>query len=631
MRAQLGKLGVAAVLLAAGAAVVVAMSGAGSAEGGASVSHPAGLVSVVEGDAGETAVSTTVMLEPALTTPVQVDYETIDNSATAGVDYTATSGTLTFPPGTTTQTITVPIRGDGVLEDHELFRVRLENVVGAELGNHVRKVEIQNDETPVLAFSPTKTREGLVATFKARLRQRFYQPIVVDAVTRDFTARAPADYVPKRTSIAIRAGTRGPVVVRVATKADARVEPTESFVLNAGAPGMLAAAVATLADGPVVVTPSPTPPPTQIPADTCKNGTVPTAPQPEAPASPSGTNTFLPPADVIGTEPWDLLFHDEFDDPAYTASKWDNGMRTGDKTLESNGELQWYEPGNSVLTTDDDGHSSVGVLRQSLKRQEVPNRHYTVRTLSRLYPPADCPSLYRRGANNSTSANNKAESATPYQFTSGMLNNSKSFGFRYGYVETRVKMPKGLALWPALWLRDWGGWGYEIDVLEGFDRQSRTFRTAYWWGNGSSRSTENDDGDIGLSKDGVPCRQHLPIPATSEKASECSLENGVDLSAGYHTVGLWWTPDRYVLYLDGERRWTSPPGADVADTYNHLILNLAFGNNEYEFDWTKHGVRPLHPNLFNSSLFPKRTVEWDYVRVWQAHDSVDVCTPPDCG
>jgi hypothetical protein len=69
----------------------------------------------------------------------------------------------------------------------------------------------------------------------------------------------------------------------------------------------------------------------------------------------------------------------------------------------------------------------------------------------------------------------------------------------------------------------------------------------------------------------------------------------------------------------------------VADTYHHLIVNLAFGNNEYEFDWTDQSARPLHPNLFASTLLPKRTVEWDYVRVWQAHDAVDVCAPPHCG
>jgi hypothetical protein len=41
--------------------------------------------------------------------PVTVHYSTHDGSAKAGTDYTAVSGTLTFPPGETAQTITVPV------------------------------------------------------------------------------------------------------------------------------------------------------------------------------------------------------------------------------------------------------------------------------------------------------------------------------------------------------------------------------------------------------------------------------------------------------------------------------------------------------------------------------------------
>ena len=262
-------------------------------------------------------------------------------------------------------------------------------------------------------------------------------------------------------------------------------------------------------------------------------------------------------------------------------------------------------PANSVLTTDNDGFGTVGVLRQTLLKQAVAGTNYTVRTLSRVYPPSQCPSYYNANGNNSTSPSNTSPTKTPYQFTSGMLNNSKSFGFKYGYIETRVKMPKGFALWPALWLRDWGGWGYEIDVFEGFDRSSRTFRTSYWWGNGSNRSTENDGGDIGLSAGGVPCRQHVPIPATSSSPSDCSLANGVDLSAGYHTIGLNWTATKYELFLDGVKRWTSPAGADVADTYNHLILNLALGNNSYEFDWVDEPVKPVQPEPVQLLVLPE--------------------------
>ena len=53
--------------------------------------------------------SFTVELSGTYGTNVTVDYATADNTATAGVDYTATSGTLTFTPGQTSKTVVVPI------------------------------------------------------------------------------------------------------------------------------------------------------------------------------------------------------------------------------------------------------------------------------------------------------------------------------------------------------------------------------------------------------------------------------------------------------------------------------------------------------------------------------------------
>ena len=74
-----------------------------------------------------------VTLAPAGTTAVTVDYATADGTATQGDDYTATSGTLTFAPGETTKTITVPIVDDDEEDDGETLTLTLSNTVGAEL------------------------------------------------------------------------------------------------------------------------------------------------------------------------------------------------------------------------------------------------------------------------------------------------------------------------------------------------------------------------------------------------------------------------------------------------------------------------------------------------------------------
>src|SRR5262249_31346756 len=72
-------------------------------------------------------------LDAASDQTVTIHYSTADNTATAGSDYTATSGTLTFAPGVTSQPITVAVIGDRVGELDESFFVNLDSPVNANL------------------------------------------------------------------------------------------------------------------------------------------------------------------------------------------------------------------------------------------------------------------------------------------------------------------------------------------------------------------------------------------------------------------------------------------------------------------------------------------------------------------
>ena len=91
-------------------------------------------VSVNDGAAGATA-QFTVTLSKAAAGTITVGYGTADGTAKAGTDYKAVSGTLTFKPGTTSQTISVPINPDTTAKPNETFQVNLSNAVGASLGN----------------------------------------------------------------------------------------------------------------------------------------------------------------------------------------------------------------------------------------------------------------------------------------------------------------------------------------------------------------------------------------------------------------------------------------------------------------------------------------------------------------
>ncbi len=76
-----------------------------------------------------------VSLSTAFALPVTVSYATADGSAVAGTNYTATSGTLTFPAGVTTETIRVPILDSGSQTSSLNFTVNLSNPVAATLSN----------------------------------------------------------------------------------------------------------------------------------------------------------------------------------------------------------------------------------------------------------------------------------------------------------------------------------------------------------------------------------------------------------------------------------------------------------------------------------------------------------------
>jgi hypothetical protein len=56
---------------------------------------------------------------------VTVNYATANGTATAGSDYQAKSGSVTFAPGETTKTITIVVNGDKTAESNETFFVDL--------------------------------------------------------------------------------------------------------------------------------------------------------------------------------------------------------------------------------------------------------------------------------------------------------------------------------------------------------------------------------------------------------------------------------------------------------------------------------------------------------------------------
>jgi chitinase len=104
-------------------------------------------VSVVEGNSGTVNATFTVRLSAASSSTVTVDYATANGTATAGSDYVAVSGRLSFAAEETQKTVSVPVQGDTQVEPDETFFLNLSNPVGATLATSQATGTIHNDDT----------------------------------------------------------------------------------------------------------------------------------------------------------------------------------------------------------------------------------------------------------------------------------------------------------------------------------------------------------------------------------------------------------------------------------------------------------------------------------------------------
>jgi hypothetical protein len=116
-----------------------------------------------EGDAGQTPFRFTVSLDRAQPAPVTVTFATSDGSgsASASSDYAPVTGAVTFAPGETAKTVTVPVNGDTTDEPDEAFGVKLTRVTGnATTFRPIGIATIVNDDQPT---GCTATNGGDVA------------------------------------------------------------------------------------------------------------------------------------------------------------------------------------------------------------------------------------------------------------------------------------------------------------------------------------------------------------------------------------------------------------------------------------------------------------------------------------
>jgi hypothetical protein len=183
----------------------------------------------------------TVLRTGDVSSPTTVDYTTSGGTASAGNDYTATSGTVTFSAGELSKTFSVPIINDTLYEGaNETFNVTLSNpTAGVNLVSPSTAIVtiFDNDQKPTVSIGNVSLLEGnsgtKVFSFPVTLSNPSVQTVTVDYSTADSTALAGSDYVATSGTLVFTPGSVSNSI-NVTVNGDTLVEPTETFLVGLG-------------------------------------------------------------------------------------------------------------------------------------------------------------------------------------------------------------------------------------------------------------------------------------------------------------------------------------------------------------------------------------------------------------
>ena len=190
-----------------------------------------------------------------------VSYATANGTATAGSDYTAGSGTLTFAAADTTKTITIASTDDATVEPNETLLVNLSSATGGATISDAQGVGtiIDNDTAPTCAgvsftiASNGAVTEGANSVFTITRSGTASGSCSVSYATSGGTATSGSDYTAASGTLTFTSAQTSQTV-SVATSDDTAVESAETFTMSLSNPtggstvGTPASATATVND-----------------------------------------------------------------------------------------------------------------------------------------------------------------------------------------------------------------------------------------------------------------------------------------------------------------------------------------------------------------------------------------------
>jgi parallel beta-helix repeat protein len=192
-------------------------------------------------------LTVTVLRKGGSAGTLTIDYGTVDGTATAGQDYTGTSGTLVFNAGETSKSFQIPILDDEVSEPDEKFTVTFRNPPSLEAVGAPSSlvVTVQDRATvPVILQNFVSVAEGNVgssaeALFSFTLSAATGKSVSADYATSDLSARGGSscgdqgtDYETTSGTISFQPGDTSSVTIPIKICGDTSAEGSEDFRVN---------------------------------------------------------------------------------------------------------------------------------------------------------------------------------------------------------------------------------------------------------------------------------------------------------------------------------------------------------------------------------------------------------------
>ena len=189
-----------------------------------------GDLTVDEGDDGTVEARFPVTLSFPAPAALTVSFATVDGSAVAGEDYTAASGSLTLPTGSSGGTIVVEVLGDRIDEHDETFSVVLSAPAPIVVVDGEAEGAIVDDDTAAISIDDVTVEEGdsgtTDAVFTVSLATEADREIRVSYVTVEDSATEGEDYLAVAGELAFAAG-ETEATVAVPVVGDLLLEPDE--------------------------------------------------------------------------------------------------------------------------------------------------------------------------------------------------------------------------------------------------------------------------------------------------------------------------------------------------------------------------------------------------------------------